>query len=86
MWLGDVEGLNGFEADDGLAVCAVGRLFTEGRGAVRDDACGAPFEEFPVHFQRAAGGDAVLEFADEGREAELLEGGDVASVWLWLSV
>ena len=47
-----------------MAVCGVGLVFAEGLGAVRDDADGVEAEEFPVHFEGPAGGDAGFEVAN----------------------
>lgn len=72
------------EADDGLSVGGVGVVFAERRGAVRDDAGRLPFQELPVQFHVAAGGDAGLELLDKWGEADLLEGAYVTSVCIYV--
>ena len=66
-----------------MAEGGVGLVFAQRRGAVRDDAAG--FEaavQVPVELQGPAGSDAGLEFFGERWEADLLDGGDVASIFV----
>ncbi len=65
-----------------MSVRCVWCIFAEWSGAVAHNAGGFELVELPFHSRVAARGDSGLEFLYEGREAYLLEGCYIASVWV----